>query len=244
VYGEVLSAAALFAAAAGGLDRDHGRRLAAIADLVCELWRQPDAGIWEVRSDPTQFTQSKMMSAVALDRAIALAEAGQLPGNRVARWRRESALVRDFVENNCYSESKHSYTRAVDDEEVDASLLLGVLAHYDDADSPRLLGTVDAVRRELSKGPLVHRYKSEDGLPGEDGAFVACSFWLVEALARQGRVEEATALMDELVGLANDVGLYAEEIDSANGEFLGNFPQGLSHLALINAAVALERASR
>jgi GH15 family glucan-1,4-alpha-glucosidase len=244
VYGEVLSAAALFAGAAGGLDRDHGRRLAEIADLVCELWRQPDAGIWEVRSDASQFTQSKMMCAVALDHAIALAEAGQLPDNHVARWRRESGLVRDFVESNCYSESMRSYTRAAGQEDVDASLLLGVLANFDRADSPRLLGTVDAVRRELCRGPLVHRYTGDDGLPGEDGAFVACSFWLVEALARQGRAEEAAALMDELVGVANDVGLYAEEIDSETGDFLGNFPQGLSHLALINAAVALAEVSR
>jgi GH15 family glucan-1,4-alpha-glucosidase len=244
VYGEVLSAAALFAGAAGSLDRDHGRRLADIADLVCGLWRQPDAGIWEVRSDASQFTQSKMMCAVALDHAIALAEAGQLPDEHVVRWRRESGLVRDFVESNCYSGSKRSYTRAAGEEEVDASLLLGVLANFDRADSPRLLGTVDAVCRELCKGPLVHRYTGDDGLPGEDGAFVACSFWLVEALARQGRAEEAAALMDELIGLANDVGLYAEEIDSATGDFVGNFPQGLSHLALINAAVALAEVSR
>jgi GH15 family glucan-1,4-alpha-glucosidase len=243
VYGEVLSAAALFADAAGGLDRDHGRRLAEIADLVCELWRRPDAGIWEVRSNASQFTQSKMMCAVALDHAIALAEAGQLPDEHVARWRRESALVRDFVESNCYSASKHSYTRAADEEDVDASLLLGVLANYDRADAPRLLGTVEAVCRELCKRPLVQRYTGDDGLPGEDGAFVACSFWLVEALARQGRAKEATALMDQLVALANDVGLYAEEIDFASGDFLGNFPQGLSHLALINAAVALAEVS-
>jgi GH15 family glucan-1,4-alpha-glucosidase len=238
VYGEVLSAAALFAGAAGGLDRDHGRRLAEIADLVCELWRQPDSGIWEVRTDTSQFTQSKMLCAVALDHAIALAEAGQLPGDHVARWRRESGLVRDFVESSCYSESKRSYTRAAGEEDVDASLLLGVLANYDRADSPRLLGTVESVRRELCRGPLVHRHT------GEDGAFVACSFWLVEALARQGRAEEAAALMDELVGMANDVGLYTEEIDSATGDFLGNFPQGLSHLALINAAVALAAVSQ
>ena len=242
VYGEVLSAAALFADAAGGLDRDHGRRLADVADLVCELWRQPDAGIWEVRSEPSQFTQSKMMCVVALEHAIALAEAGQLPNEHIARWRRESRLVRDFVESNCYSESKRSYTRAVGDDELDASLLLGILANFDRTDSPRLLETVDAVRRELSRGPLVHRYRGDDGLPGEDGAFVACSFWLVEALARQGRVEEAAALMDELVGLANDVGLYAEEIEPASGAFLGNFPQGLSHLALINTAVAIAEA--
>jgi GH15 family glucan-1,4-alpha-glucosidase len=243
VYGEVLSAAALLAGAAGGLDRDHGRRLAQMADLVCELWRRPDAGIWEVRSHPSHFTQSKMMCAVALDHAVALAEDRQLPGGRVGHWRRERDRIRNFVESSCFSESKRSYTRAVGDEHLDASLLLAVLAKYDRADSPRLLGTVDAVRSELGRGPLLHRYTDDDGLPGEDGGFVACSFWLVEALARQGRVDEAVALMDEVVSLTNDVGLFAEEINSETGEFLGNFPQGLSHLALINAAVALAQAS-
>ncbi len=244
VYGEVLSAAALYARFAHGLDRDHGRRLAEIADLVCELWPRPDAGIWEVRSEAAHFTQSKMMCAVALDRAVELAEAGHLPDAHVDRWRRKSALVREFVESRGYSESKSSYTRADDDEALDASLLLAVIAGYDRADAPRLVGTVDAVRRELGRGPLVHRYVGDDGLPGEDGAFVACSFWLVEALARQRRVEEATALMDKLVGLGNDVGLYAEEVDPPSGAFLGNFPQGLSHLALINAAAAIATASR
>ena len=160
----------------------------------------------------------------------------------MGRWRGESDHIRAFVESTCFDEGKSSYTRAAGQSEVDASLLLAVIGGYDRAGSPRLVGTVDAVRRELGRGPLVHRYESADGLPGEDGAFVACSFWLVEALARQGRAAEAAALMDEMVALANDVGLYAEEIDPASGDFLGNFPQGLSHLALINAAVALEEA--
>ena len=243
VYGEVLSAAALFARFADGLDRDHARRLADIANLVCEIWRQPDAGIWEVRSEPAHFTESKMMCAVALDSAVELAEAGYLPEANVALWGQESANVREFVERNCFSETKRRYTRAADEDTLDASLLLGALAGYDRADAPRLVSTVDAVRRELTSGPLVRRYVDDDGLPGMDGAFVACSFWLVEALARQGRVEEASALMDEVLALANDVGLYAEEVDPATGDFLGNFPQGLSHLALINAAVAIEEAA-
>jgi GH15 family glucan-1,4-alpha-glucosidase len=238
VYGEVFSAAALFADFAGGLDRDHGRRLAEIADLVCTLWREPDAGIWEVRSEPAHFIESKMMCAVALDHAVALAEHGHLPSANVERWRHESAAARDFVETRGFSEAKGSYIRAVGDDGLDASLLLAVLAGYDRPQTARLEGTVAAVRRELARGPLLERYAGDDGLSGEDGAFLACSFWLAEALARQSRVEEATALMDELVALANDVGLYAEEID-ATGAFLGNFPQGLSHLALINAAVAI-----
>ena len=243
VYGEVLSAAALFARFAGGLDRDPGHRVAGIADLVCDLWRRPDAGIWEVRGEPVHFTQSKMMCAVALDSAVALAGAGQLPKPNVERWKGECAEIRAFVDDNCFSVEKSSYTRSAGEPELDASLLLAILAGYDRADAPRLLGTVDAVREELGRGPLVHRYVGDDGLPGENGAFVACSFWLVEALARQGRVDEAVELMDELVALANDVGLYAEEIDPASRDFLGNFPQGLSHLALINAEIAIEDAA-
>jgi GH15 family glucan-1,4-alpha-glucosidase len=242
VYGEVLAAASLLARA-GELDRDHGRRLAGIADLVSELWRERDAGIWETRSEPAHFTQSKMMCAVALEHAVALADAGHLPTGDVGRWRRESARIRDFVERECWSERNRTYTRVAGGDDVDAALLLGVLTGYDRADSPRLVATVDAVRRELAEGPLVRRYAADDGLTGEDGAFVACSFWLVEALARQARVDEAAALMDELVGLANDVGLFAEEIEPASGDFLGNFPQGLSHLALINAAAAIEQAA-
>jgi GH15 family glucan-1,4-alpha-glucosidase len=244
VYGEVLEAAARFAASTGGLDRDHGRRLAQIADFVCEIWEQPDAGIWETRSEPEHFVQSKMLSAVALARACQLAERGLVPAKTSERWRREQKRIRDFVETRGYSETKRSYVRKVGGEELDAAILLAVLSGYDQPGAPRLLTTVDAVRRELGRGPLLHRFFGEDGVAGEDGAFVACSFWLVEAYARQGRIEEAVALMDELVPLANDVGLFAEEIDSTSGEFLGNFPQGLSHLALINAAVAIEEAQR
>jgi GH15 family glucan-1,4-alpha-glucosidase len=243
VYGEVLDAASEFARFSQTLDRDQARRLADIADHVCAVWAEPDAGIWEVRSDPAQFTQSKMMCAVALDRACSLAERGLIPGN-VERWRRERDGIREFLETRCYAEHKRSYTRTADEDAIDASLLLGVIAHYEEPTSPRLVGTVEAVRRELARGALVHRYIGEDGLPGEDGAFLACSFWLVEAYVRQGRIEEATALMDELVGLANDVGLYAEEVDPETGHFLGNFPQALSHLALINAAVAVAEADR
>jgi GH15 family glucan-1,4-alpha-glucosidase len=238
VYGEVLDAASEIARSAGVLDRDHARWLAAIADHVCATWREPDHGIWEVRSEPAHFTQSKMLCAVALDRACALHGQGLLRGD-AGRWRSEREQIRAFVESRCYSEERGSYTRSAGEDLPDASLLLGVIAGYDDPRAPRLLGTVGAVRRELASGPFVARYVSEDGLPGEEGAFLACSFWLAEAYARQGRVDEASALMDELVGLANDVGLYAEEIEPATGAFLGNFPQALSHLALITAADAI-----
>jgi len=243
VYGEVLDAAAELASFTGTLDRDQGKRLAKIADHVCRIWRLPDAGIWETRSAPAHYTQSKMMCFVALDRACALAERGLIEGN-VDRWSGERAHVRQFIETRCYADHQASYKRSVEDVAPDAALLLGVIARYDEPNSSRLRGTVDAIRQELGAGPLVHRYLGDDGLPGEEGAFLACSFWLAEANARQGRTGEAGELMDELVGLANDVGLYAEQIEPESGDFLGNFPQGLSHLALINAAVAIAEASR
>jgi GH15 family glucan-1,4-alpha-glucosidase len=203
---------------------------------------RPDAGIWEVRGEPKHFTQSKMMCAVALDSVCRLHDKGVLRGGDVARWRRERERIREFVETRCYSERIKSYVRAVGEEELDASLFLGVVAGYDDPRSERFVATVDAVARSLREGPFVRRYHSDDGLRGEEGAFLTCSFWLADAYARQGRLEEAARLMEELVGLGNDVGLYAEEIDPASGDFLGNFPQALTHLALINAAVSFARA--
>jgi GH15 family glucan-1,4-alpha-glucosidase len=242
VYGELLEAAARLAASEGGLDRDHGRRLAGVADYICKVWEAPDSGIWELRGRQEQLTQSKMMCAVALARAAELAEDGFLPSRHLSRWRREESRIREFVERRCYSASKRSYVRSAEDEALDASLLLAVINRYDQPTSPRLVETVDAVRRELAQGPLIRRYLGEDGLEGEEGAFLACSFWLAEAYARQGRLEEAAELMDELVPLANDVGLYSEELDPESAEFLGNFPQGMSHLALVTAAVAYSRA--
>ena len=242
VYGEVLQAIARFADFDRRLDGDHGRRAAEIADFVCKTWMQPDAGIWEVRGEPRHYTQSKMMCAVALDAVCRLHEEGVLSVGDVDRWRRERERIREFVETRCYSARTKSYVRSVDEEELDASLLLGVLAGYDEPRSPRLVGTVDAVARTLRDGPFVLRYRSDDGLRGREGAFLTCSFWLADAYARQGRLAEAAELMDGLVPLANDVGLYAEEIDPASGAFLGNFPQALTHLALINAAVSFARA--
>jgi GH15 family glucan-1,4-alpha-glucosidase len=238
-YGELLQTAWLYADSGNRIDRDIGRRLAGLADFVCERWREPDAGIWEVRSDPVHFTQSKMMCAVALDRACALAGQGLLPDRRLEHWRTEAAAARRFVETRCWSEDKRSYTRFAGGDELDASVLLAVLHAYADPGDERLRETVDVIARELASGPFVRRYTGEDGLPGSEGAFLACSFWLVEALARSGRRDDATDLMAQLVALANDVGLYSEEIDPASLAFLGNMPQGLSHLALISAAAAL-----
>jgi GH15 family glucan-1,4-alpha-glucosidase len=238
-YGELLQTAWLYAEAGNRLDSDIGRRLAQVSDLVCRLWPRPDEGIWEVRSAPQHFTHSKMMCWVALECAARLADRGDLPGHHAVRWREQASEVRDFIERQCFSMRRQSYVRFAGGEELDASVLLGLLSGYGDARSTRWAGTVDAVRAELGHGPYVRRYTGADGLEGEEGAFFSCSFWLAEALAKIGRVDQATVLMQELVDLANDVGLYAEEIDPATGEFLGNLPQALTHLSLISAAVAI-----
>ncbi|HYY75333.1 MAG TPA: glycoside hydrolase family 15 protein [Gaiellaceae bacterium] len=242
IYGDLFQAVWVYVERGNDIDREAGARLAATAGLVCDVWREPDRGLWEVRSGPVHFVQSKMMCWIALDRAARLAERGQLPREHAARWRREAEAVRDFVEEQGFSEAKGSYVRFAGSEELDASLLLGSLMGYCDGDDPRMAGTIDAIRQELGHGPYVHRYTGEDGLEGREGAFLCCSFWLVEALARAGRPDEAAELMESLLELANDVGLYAEEIDPLTGEFLGNFPQGLTHLGLVSAAVAYARA--
>jgi GH15 family glucan-1,4-alpha-glucosidase len=241
VYGDVMHAIWLHASAHGDLGGETGRAVAKIADYVAQHWREPDSGIWEVRSDPTHFVQSKAMCWVALDRAVKLAEGGFI-SDRAVTWRAEANAIRDWIDENGWDDELGSFVRASDLRELDASLLTLSLMEYD-AGGDRLSGTVDAVRRELADGPLVARYRGEDGLEGDEGYFLTCSFWLADALARTGRVDEANDLMAELVGLANDVGLYAEEIDSG-GEFLGNFPQGLTHLALIGAACSIAEAER
>ena len=240
VYGDLFETVWRYAGH-GALDHDVATRLSQTANLVCREWRRRDAGLWEVRAEPEHFTQSKMMCWVALDRAARLADAGQIPARHAPRWRREARAIRDFVEQRCWSEADQTYLRSSDGGGVDAGLLLGVLFGYHAPDDPRLATTIDAVRRELADGPLLYRYRDDDGLSGTEGAFLACSFWLVEALARVGRLREASALMDELMGFSNDVGLYSEEFQPTTGELVGNFPQALTHLALVSAALALGR---
>jgi len=238
LYGAVLEAIWLFGKEVGHLDGDTGKEVARIADYVSDHWRDADNGIWEVRDERTHYTQSKALCWVALDRACALADEGMIP-NRSERWRTEADELQQFVDNEGWDEDRHSYVRAPDLRELDASLLTLALLGYHEPRGERMQGTIAAIERELREGPYVYRYRGEDGLKGEEGAFLTCSFWLVDAYARAGRLDDASALMDELVGLANDVGLYSEEIDPRTGEFLGNFPQGLTHLALVNAAVSI-----
>jgi GH15 family glucan-1,4-alpha-glucosidase len=242
IYGSLLHAVWLYVSETGRLDRDTAKEIAAIADFLCGAWRLPDSGIWEVRSTPAHFVQSKAMCWIALDRAVRLAETGQIPGKHVDRWRANADEIRRFVDEQGWDEERGSYVRATDLRELDASLLTMALLGWPDEE--RLRGTVAAVRRELARGAFVYRYKGDDGVEGGEGSFLTCAFWLADALARTGRPDEGAELMDELLGHANDVGLYGEEIDPRDGSFLGNFPQGLTHLALINAAATIAEVSR
>jgi GH15 family glucan-1,4-alpha-glucosidase len=239
-YGDLLDAAWVYDVKAERLDRDVGKRLASVADRVCAIWRRPDAGIWEIRERVAHFTEGKMKCAIALERACSLARRGSLPADGIERWAREAAEVRRFVEEQCWSEELGSYVRAAGSRELDASALLAGHNRYSEARDVRLSKTIDAVRARLGDGPLLYR---ADDLREEEGAFVACSFWMVTALVHVGRVDEAAATMEAMLAHANDVGLLAEEIDPGSGEFLGNFPQGLSHLALINSAASIAEAT-
>ncbi len=235
-YGDLLQTAWLYVRAGNALDPTNARVLTAVVDLVVEIWQRPDAGIWELPSS-RHYAQGKLSAWLALDRGARLADAGQLDGDHAPRWRRTAAEVASYIEERCWSQERGSYVQFADGRELDASMLLAARVGYLERGDPRLTGTIAALRAELGRGALLYRYS---GMQEREGAFLACSFWLVEALVRAGALEEARETMDELLGLANDVGLFAEEIDPDSHELLGNFPQALTHLALINAAYALQ----
>jgi GH15 family glucan-1,4-alpha-glucosidase len=233
-YGPLLEGAWRFWSKTGSLGAARPRELAALADFVAREWRRPDSGIWESRDEPEHYVQSKAMCWTALDRAVRLADEGVLP-ERPA-WRAAADQVRDWVETEGWDDDRHTYRCVPGADRSDASLLSIALCAYADAADEHFLSTVASIRNDLARGPFLYRFSDAEKL---EGAFLTCSFWLVDALARAGRRDEATELMDELLGAANDVGLYAEEIDPETGEFLGNLPQGLVHLALVNAAVSI-----
>ena len=231
VHGEVLDWAELRRVLGGRMRRDEASALRAIADHVCRTWREPDQGLWEARSAPRHYTQGKVMAWVALDRALNL-----FGDNPV--WRRERDAILDGILNEGVAGDPPYLAQAFGFQEVDAALLQVPLLGLP---IPRGLldQTVKRVERELRDGDFVYRYRTEDGLQGGEGAFLVTSFWLVDALLVMDRVGEARALFDRLLTYANDVGLYAEEIDPSSRAHLGNFPQALTHLALISSAALL-----
>ncbi len=217
----------------------------ALVDNLAEHWRDPDNGLWEIRGPVRQFTHSRVMVWAAFDRAIQGVEEHGLEGP-VERWRELRDEVRAEVLSKGWNEQKQTFVQHYDTTEVDASLLTLSAVGFVPGDDPMMLGTIRAVERELLRDGLVLRYRTQagvDGLAGDEHPFLACSFWLVGAYARAGLLDEATALMDRLVGLVNDVGLLSEEYDPIGKRMVGNFPQAFSHLTLVGAALALAEAT-
>ncbi|MFC4358283.1 glycoside hydrolase family 15 protein [Halobium salinum] len=241
IYGEFVLAIYKAFEADGGLTRQDWESVRAIVDYVCEIWDEPDKGIWEVRGEDRHFVYSKLMCWVALDRGIAMVDEWDRNGP-VERWREVREEIREDVEQNGYDEDVGAFTQSYDGDAMDATGLLIPLVGFLPADDERVLNTIDAVQERLAEGPFVHRYDGDDGLPGEEGAFLFCSFWLVQALTLAGRVEEAREVFTEVVEHAGPLDLFAEEIDADTGTFLGNFPQAFSHVGVLDACVYLAHA--
>ena len=245
VLGEVMSALEMARSGGRSDSADSWALQKALVDNLCDYWEEPDNGIWEIRGPCRYFTHSRVMVWVAFDRAVHAVETHGLEAP-VERWRAARDKVREEVLARGYSEQRGSFVQHYDTDEVDASLLLLSAVGFVPGDDPRMLGTIRAVEDDLLRDGMVMRYRTEagvDGLPGDEHPFIACSFWLAAAYARAGDLPKARALMDRLVGLVNDVGLLAEEYDVTNQRMTGNFPQAFSHLALVGAAITLDRAS-
>jgi GH15 family glucan-1,4-alpha-glucosidase len=247
-YGWVLDAAWLLTSTGHRLNSETWRAMRGFADLVASRWREPDAGIWEIRDDATHHVHSKLMAWLALDRALRIAQTRRTPTRQVNRWEVQRTAIAAEVMSAGFSPDLGSYTRTYGSTDVDAAVLILPLLGLEPDGSPRVRGTIDAIRHQLSAGgPLLYRYPpGQDGLPGSEGAFLPCSFWLVQALATSGRVDEADRLLTDLLDLMGPTGLLSEEMDPISHAYLGNFPQALTHAALIQAALALReaRASR
>ena len=241
-YGELLSAAAVLSEQIGAFDARTSALLTGAADVAAARWSEPDQGIWELRGEPRQFLYSKLMCWVGLDCAIALA-AKLGAESRVAGWEQSRAEIRAAIERDGWSEEAGAYTQAFGSTALDASSLLLGTVGFLERDDPRLRSTVEAIADRLTdERGLVYRYLGEDGLPGEEGTFTICSFWLVRALAHLGELERAESLFEQIVAFTNDVGLLAEEIDGVTGEQLGNFPQAFTHIGLVSAAWDIDQA--
>jgi GH15 family glucan-1,4-alpha-glucosidase len=245
VYGEVAGVMFVGAELLGRIEPRVWPRWRAIVEHVETVWRQPDDGIWEARGPQRHYTHSKVMAWVVFDRAVRIAERFGLEAP-LDRWKQVRDEIHAEVCERGYDSERNTFTQYYGSKELDAAVLNIPLVGFLPGTDDRVGGTIDAVWRELGRDGFVSRYstdETDDGLPGDEGQFLACSFWLVSALAQNGRVEEARALFERLIGLSNDLGLLAEEYDVARGRQLGNFPQAFSHLTLILAARAISEAS-
>jgi GH15 family glucan-1,4-alpha-glucosidase len=242
VYGELLSAAQRLVDQLGELDPVTRRFLAAAADTAARRWRERDQGIWEVRGEPRDFLYSKLMCWVALDCAIALA--GHLDAeDRVPDWAAARDEIRAAILDRGWNERAGAFTQCFGSDDLDASSLMLAISGFLPADDPRMKATIEATAQRLTdERGLVYRYLAHDGLPGEEGTFLLCTFWLAEAQALASDVEAATATFERAIAAINDVGLLAEEVDPGDGGMIGNFPQAFSHIGLVNAAWAITQA--
>jgi GH15 family glucan-1,4-alpha-glucosidase len=243
VYGELLGAAQRLVEQLGELDPVTRRFLAAAADTAASRWKEKDQGIWEIRGEPRDFLYSKLMCWVALDRAITLAP--RLGAEkRVTGWTTARDEIRAVILEHGWSEQAGAFTQAFGGEDLDASNLMLAITRFLPGDDPRMKATIDATAERLTdERGLVYRYLAQDGLAGEEGTFLLCTFWLAQAQALAGEVDQAVATFERAVSAVNDVGLLAEEID-ADGEMIGNFPQAFSHIGLVNAAWAIAQAQQ
>ena len=244
VYGELLDCFEMFRAS-GQMPqvdvRDMWPAFAAQVDAVARRWREPDSGIWEMRSEPRHFVYSKAMAWVAMDRGIRAAEAAGLPAD-LARWRQERDAVKEAVLKEGYDQQLGTFVQCYGAKISDAANLLLPIVGFIEASHPWMRSTIDFISRTLLADGMVCRYRgTDDGVAGGEATFAPCTFWLVENLALAGRRDEAVALFEGMLRRATPLGLYAEELDPRTGAHLGNFPQALTHLALANAAVTLER---
>jgi GH15 family glucan-1,4-alpha-glucosidase len=255
IYGELIDALYLANKYVSPTSYDVWMRVRKRLNWICENWQLPDAGIWEMRGRQEQFVYSKVMNWVALDRGIRLADKRALPSDR-AKWVQERDRIYEEVMDRGWNEKRRAFTQFYGSDNLDASLLIMPMVFFMGPSDPRLLSTIDAIRKSPAQGglvsdSLVYRYPPQpriDGLPGEEGTFNMCSFWLVEALTRAGqadpdKLDDARMLFERVLGYANHLGLYSEQT-GPQGEALGNFPQAFAHLALISAAFNLDRMLR
>ncbi|MEU0896406.1 glycoside hydrolase family 15 protein [Streptomyces massasporeus] len=243
VYGEVMDSLSLARESGLTAQPDVWALQTALMDFLRSNWRQPDEGLWEVRGPRRQFVHSKVMVWVAADRAVRTLERHPELDGDLDGWRALRDEVHREVCEKGYDPERNTFTQSYGSRELDAALLLIPRVGFLPPDDPRVIGTIDAVRDELTHGGFLRRYSTDhaevDGLPGGEGAFLVCSFWLADALYMTGRTKEARELFERLAGLANDVGLLSEEFDPVTGRHLGNFPQAFSHIGLVNTALAL-----
>ncbi len=215
-----------------------------LADTAARRWQEKDQGIWEVRGEPRDYLYSKLMCWVALDRAVALANHLDA-SSRVGAWKRAQVQIREAILTKGWSDRAGAFTQSFGSDELDASSLMLPLVGFLPADEPRVLATINATEERLTdERGLVYRYRAHDGLDGEEGTFLLCTFWLAQALARTGQTDRARSVFERAAAFVNDVGLLAEEADVVSGELLGNFPQAFSHIGLVNAAWAISEAER